>query len=175
MNKFFILILSISYLTSCNKNNKNTPTQPNNYNVDIDNDSNPDYEIRYWSVETHDIPPSSQGITGAIKPLNNNQLLKNQNSALFLKKGDTIKMTDNSNSEWTGYSKSVIGISGSGDIWDEQWSINSDSNFEYYMGVKIDTNNQSKIGWLKLQLNTTNGNISVDKVQLSNNDFIIIE
>ncbi len=175
MKKLLLLTFSLTLLFSCNKDKEKELQIPDDQIFDINGDLKADFEVRYSSVETTDIPPSSHSAWGSIKPLNNNQLLKNQNSALFLRKGDTIKTDNNTDSEWINYSKNVIQISGNNNIWDKNWTISSELNQDYYLGVKIEERGTYKIGWVKLLFNTSSGAISYEKIQLSDNAFLIIE
>ena len=74
-----ILIIPLVILTfiSCEKmDNSKIPSIPKKDSIDVDNDSQYDFEIDYMSLGTTDIPTSYQSITGVIRPLNNNQVLK---------------------------------------------------------------------------------------------------
>jgi hypothetical protein len=175
MKLIFIIPLILITFLSCEKiNNSKTPDIPDMDSIDINNDSQFDFVIEYSSMATTDIPPSHQSITGEIRPLNDNQVLYRQpDGFLFLQVNDTIKKENNKDSNWSDYSASLIGINGDKDKWDNDWSILSDSDSDYYLGIKLTADNE-KIGWIMLNLNKKNGKISIiDKELTVSNELII--
>jgi hypothetical protein len=150
------------------------PDIPKSDSIDIDNDSRFDYVIEYSSIATTDIPPSHQSITGEIRPLYDNQVLFRQSDGhLFLQTNDTIRIENNTNSNWSDYSASLIGIKGDNDKWDDDWSIISDLGSDYFIGIKV-KGDIEKIGWILLKLNTNSGEISIlDKELTDSNELII--
>lgn len=175
MKYLVIISLVLTFFLSCEKiDYPKTPVIPNNDSIDVNNDSQYDFVIDYWSIATTDIPPTNQSITGALRPLNNNQVLKRTSAGhLFLQINDTIRKEINTNSDWHDYAASLIGINGPKDKWDKEWTINSDLNTGYFLGIKLKGDTE-KIGWLLLNLNKKSGEISVKDVRLTESNELII-
>ena len=167
---FFVLV-------SCEKTvDSRTPDIPANDSIDVDNDLVYDFLIRYTSIATTDIPPSHQSITGAIKPLNDNEVLRRESVGhLFLVSGDTIRNDNNTNADWSEYAANVIGINGSKDKWDDEWKIVSNLTSDYIIGVKLIKDENIKIGWILLDLNKKNGSIKLIEYELSTQPELVIK
>jgi hypothetical protein len=172
-----ILIIPLVMLTfiSCEKmDNSKMPSIPKKDSIDVDNDSQYDFEIDYMSLATTDIPPSYQSITGVLRPLNNNQVLKrNQVGYLFLQINDTIKKENDTNLVWIDYAANLIGIRGDNDKWDKEWTNISDLHSDYFLGIKLKGDTE-QIGWILLNLNTKSGEISIIDKQLTQSNELII-
>ena len=169
-----MLFRSLITFISCEKiNNSKMPDIPDMDSIDVNNDSLFDFVIEYSSIATTDIPPSHQSITGKIRPLYDNQILYRQSVGyLFLQTNDTIRKENNKNSNWIDYSASLIGINGDNDKWDNDWSIISDLDSDYFLGIKLKGDTE-QIGWILLNLNTNNGEISIIDKELTDSNELI--
>jgi hypothetical protein len=176
MRNILIFTIILIIITSCEKiNNSKLPDIPHSDSIDIDNDSRIDFVIEYMSIVTTDIPPSYQSITGEIRPLNDNQVLHRQSKGnLFLQVNDTIRKESNTNSNWSDYAASLIGINGNNNKWDDEWSIISDLDSDYILGIKLKDDTE-QIGWISLNLNTKSGEISIKDKELTDSAELIIK
>jgi len=183
MKNIIFAILSFMFLIACKKNNGTdlpyTPSIPQNYSIDIDNDSLFDFEIVYLGLYagvggSHDI---SEFTFGAIKPIDNNQfLIGHESNCLFLFENDTIKKYDNNTAKWNepyDYG-SLIDISKRNGIWDKEWHIISDLPFDHFVGIKLERNDTEKIGWVLLDMNTHTGEITIVKSEITSDNELII-
>lgn len=164
---------------------------PEDKSIDINNDGQYDFEIKYVIMSTADVPPSHIIIFAQINPLNDNQLL-HYGKHFFLEKGDTIKKNNNSNSTWSGDDVSLLRIQGKS-VWDEEgnrmktkegyykyewddnWNIIYDGAPDFFLGFKLKTSDPQKIGWILLDLNKENGEISIIESKLTDSDELVIE
>jgi len=205
MKYLFMILIYSMILLSCEDNEiEESPSEqalaqleggvPEEKSIDINNDGQYDFEIRYPILLTGDFPPSTLSISGQINPLNDNQLLRQDDnrSYLFLEEGDTIKKNNNSNSTWSDYSASLIGIQGKsirdeeGDFiktnegyykyeWDDNWNVRADITSDFFLGFKLKTSDPKKIGWMLLDLNKENGEISIIESKITDSNKLVIE
>lgn len=170
-----IPLLLLITLMSCEKSDSSkNPDIPNNDSIDVNNDSQFDFVIKYIGIATTDIPPSHQSITGVIRPLNGNQVLyRHPDDHLYLQENDTIRKENNLNSNWSENSASLVGINGDRDKWEKDWSVISALHSDYYLGIKLNGDTEY-IGWILFNFNTSNGEISIiDKELTESNELII--
>ena len=170
-----ILLLFVAFVSCERTGDFMTPIIPADDSIDIDNDMVYDFIVRYSSIATSDIPSSHQSITGVIKPLNDNKVLDRESVGnLFLKQGDTIRIEHNTNADWNRYAASVIGISGSGDKWNDEWRIASDLTNDFFIGVKLKKDGNIKVGWILLGLDKWYGSIRILDKELTSQPELII-
>ncbi len=201
MKFIFIALITSLFFLSCEKNDNDlekTPYEqalsqldggvPEEKSIDINNDGQYDFEIINVIAMTDDYPTSNIDIVRKFKPLNENKLLRLNdisNNYLFLTEGDTIRMHSDSNAIWTEYEAGLMSINGNliGEInegvyeyeWDENWTIYSDLTSDFFLGFKLKKSDVEKIGWLLLDLNKENGEISIIDSLISESDELIIE
>lgn len=180
MRSIVIIPILVLIFVSCENidnstNNLKTPEIPANDSIDIDNDSRFDFVIEYSTLTTDDEPPSSQSIIGQIRPLYDNQVLYRESVGyLFLQPNDTIRRENNTNSKWNDYGAELISIDRKKDNWDKEWTIMSDLDNDFFLGIKLKGDNE-QIGWILLHLNTKSGDISVMDIELTYSSELIIE
>lgn len=161
-----ILFVFIS-LSNCNKSSTSaneTPEIPADFDIDLDNDGNPDYAINYFDVLVNTV--GGRAIFAAIEAYGENEILVKQESPkLFLRDTNEIQDAVEEPLLWvnTGWLISLvrIEIDESGN-WPTEWQVDSMEEFEFYLlGVKLVQNNENKIGWIKLQIDKNNGEMMV--------------
>lgn len=181
--KLLIALLSILFL-SCENNKEedellklSVPEAPKTETIDLSNDNIPDIEISYYELQTLDIPSSGGSKIGVISPIGDTMLLyKNSGESLILKKSDVIYKVDKTETKWYRFSKDIVSIDRKLDIWDESWKVlNYDNLSEYYVGIKLISDGSEKIGWIKLNINTTNGKIDILDKSFTSNESIEIK
>lgn len=176
MKKAIILLMIGLIFFSCESddipNSKNLITD----SIDIDSDKRSDFIFEYLEIETNDIPSSAGQKTGQIIPIDNNQILRGENNEwLFLEAGDIIKKTASNNQQWSKNGAGIIYKKRNGQEWDENWTINSNSISNYYLGIKLKNGNSDKIGWIKLEFDTVNGKVYILDYEISNIDELTIK
>ena len=165
---------------------------PEDKSIDINNDGQYDFEMRYligtWGPKD---PPTQIYISGQFHSLNDNQLFQQDRighiSCPFLEEGDTI-----SNSPWGDYPVLPIDIQGKL-IWDEErepmktnegwykyewddnWAVRADKTSDIFLGFKLKTSDPSKIGWMLLDFDKENGEISIIESKITDSDKLVIE
>ena len=186
--RFIYIILFISAFIatfySCEKDVENHLKIPQSYDCDFNDDQIIDFRIEY-SLNTWDgfdslgNPRGGDCISGGLLSLNENSvLLKHDEEWLFRTINDTI-YSNVSDSDYFSSSKvvlvSISTTSGSGSGWEKEWSIAGDlSQDNYYLGFKIMDDDNYLLGWLKLHINKTTGEIVIIDKRTTNNDFIIV-
>jgi len=182
MKKLILIGLTFFLLLSCeNKDNEvnfkelNRPVIPKSYSVDITGDHIADLIINYNEIQTNDYPHSSASITGSISPIGNIKFLsKDTTGYLFLKKNDQIFNTDNSQTKWNGFSADIVSISRKSDTWDNSWKIKTNDLSVFYVGIKLIEGGSEKIGWMQISIDTTNGQITILKKEITSQKNIIV-
>ena len=181
-----ILIIStlIFTLISCEKTERepqpeiitNRPEIPKNDSIDINLDGVTDFVIIYREIATGDIPSSGGSIIGSILTLDQNQVLyRPQTGNLFLQSKDTIKNENNSNSYWLDYDADIVKIDRTEYTWNSNWQILSEHTSEYYIGVKLISNDIENIGWMLTDIDTVNGKVSILESKLTDSTEIILD
>lgn len=151
------------------------PNIPTGYSIDIDSDNKSDFLVEYKELMTTDEPSSGGSIIGAVRPINDNQILyHNPNGHLFLEVNDTIRQANGTMTTWSSFSADLTAIDRRGNIWENNWRMLSSLKSGYYLAFRNIKNN-NKIGWLQLQVNTLTGEIKVLDKMLSTSDELIIK
>ena len=187
MRKIYrILFISafIANIYSCEKDSSTHTKIPQSFDCDFNDDQIIDFRIEY-SLNTWDgydnqgNPIGGDCKSGGLLPLNENSILCNHAEGwLFRTINDTI-YSNVSDSDYFSSSKAVLvsisTTSGSGSGWEKEWSIAGDlSQDYYYLGFKIINGDNYLLGWLKLYINKTTGEIVIIDKRTTNNDFIIV-
>lgn len=183
MKNMIFIIISLILTISCDKskdlidNNlySGKPKIPVNDSLDINSDQIFDFFINYKELATYDEPSSSGSIIGSINPLNQNQLLyRNNVGYIFLDINDTIKKVSNTNSDWNGYSGDLISIDRDYQKWNRTWTIISEQKDYYFVAYKLILNDSEKIGWISMDFDTINGEMTITDGDYSDNQELII-
>ncbi|HET6557117.1 MAG TPA: hypothetical protein VFG54_07355 [Prolixibacteraceae bacterium] len=183
MKPFVIIILSLFFLISCEKNevlldkDKKTvkPDIPVNDTIDLNSDKIPDFVISYREFATYDLPSSGGSIIGSINPLTQNQLLYRANvGSLFLNINDIIRKANNTNARWQEFRSDLISIHRNFENWDSTWTILADEKPFYFLAYKLILHDSEEIGWISLKFDTETGIISItDSDRTSNSELRI--
>lgn len=60
-------------------------------------------------------------------------------------------------------------------FWSKYWKASASSKQnDYYLGVKIGNGAEKLIGWLKVQVDTTSGAVTIKDRAFTNKDFIVV-
>jgi hypothetical protein len=185
-NNLWIILIAV-ILCSCEKNDtadgklsKNPPDMPKSVNYDLNDDSIDDIKIEYSLYTWDGINSSGDAIYGSLKPLNGCSVLLKQNDyTLFNKPNDIININANEPYYWEKNSNpdlvSILNSSENDYLWPNEWRIESDMTLDsYYLGVKINTNNNIHIGWIKLKINKSTGAINILDKKFTTEEFIVI-
>ncbi|MDG1331605.1 MAG: hypothetical protein P8P74_04700 [Crocinitomicaceae bacterium] len=175
----FICFIAFSVsLVSCKKKPNYTLTEteiPSNYELDINQDGIVDFAREYSQLSTYDDPVSGSSVIGSFTPRENVSFLYEPNVGyLFLAANDTIHDASTSSLSWYEYPADLISKDWSDEAgWDATWSVNSDMN-EYYLAFKLQNGTTDELGWLKLAINQTTGEITIIDQGISSSSYIVI-
>jgi len=101
-----------------------------------------------------------------LHPIGQNEILqKLQEQDLFLRDLDEIKKEVIEPLRWRStFSSNIVSIATlntAGD-WPSQWEVESDSKHStYFFGLKLVGQNQSRVGWLEVEIDESNGVVAV--------------
>ena len=188
MKTNYLWIILIAFiLCSCEKNDnsdenlsKNPPKIPEAVNYDLNDDSIDDIKIEYSWFTWDGINSSGDGISGSLEPLNESSvLLKQHDYTLFSKLNDTIKINTNDPYYWAKYlTPDLVSISTSSIndyLWPNEWEIKSNMTLDsYYLGIKINNNNSNLIGWIKIRIDKSTGDIQILDKKFTSEELIVI-
>lgn len=177
---FLIVVLGVA-LWGCKKDetlDHNIPERPEKVTYDLDGDAIDDITIEYINFTWDGINSSGMGLSGTVYPLNGASVLSKSNEpTLFIKINDTIKMNMNPPFHWeTNRHKDLVTIS---DLWKDSehwpaWHIHSPEIMKlYFLGIKINTNDTPKIGWIQLQIDESTGAIKLTAKKFTTTEYII--
>lgn len=174
---FYSILINLVSVASCKKDDLTlSPTDyPSNYAIDINQDGIDDFFVEYNQLTTSDVPVSGSSIIGSINPGENISTLYSTSSGyLFLSQGDTIYQSPPANLNWYSYSSDLVSKDWDNENgWDDLWKVNSTQN-EYYFTFLLENGVNTELGWMKLEIDITNGEISVIDQSLSSSNFIVI-
>jgi len=142
-----------------------TKEVPDDVEIDINDDGIIDFVIDYglWIIDPLDPNDGGNAIYGSIESNNNNQVLDNKGEeSLFLRELEDIKESVDEPLIWST-SRTIIWIHDNLDgQWPNEWEISSNSvHSTYFLGLKIINNNVTQLGWVELDIDTSNGDIEV--------------
>lgn len=167
----FLIGLSFLLFGSCTKSDMthdltdDAPITPDAIEIDIDENGVADYGIKYASVQVEG-PTISGGIVGVLEPYGENEMLnERQGNDLFLRDLGDIRQSVSEPLFWSSTSSvSLVSIYNHSPTnqWRSKWEINSNMNHSsYFIGVKMVNDTVSQLGWIELEIDTSNGNISI--------------
>lgn len=167
----FLVGLSFLIFSTCTKSELSNeltseiPVTPNAIEIDIDENGVVDYRIKYSSVQVEGLTISG-GIVGVLEPYGENEILnKRQGDDLFLRNLEEVTKNVSEPLFWSSTSiVSIVAIYNHSPTneWRTKWDISSDMDFpSYFIGVNMINDDVSQLGWIELEINTTNGNISI--------------
>ena len=170
-------------LCACNENNDPSddvyagrPDIPQNLSIDIDADNQPDFLIEYEELATMDVPSSGGSIIGSICPVNDYELIyKSDEGHLFFEENDTIKRNRQEDYLWESFPADLVSINRLDQHWDKHWKVLSESETDYFLAFQKTVENNSHIGWLKLEIDTLSGTISLIDKMISESEELIIK
>ncbi len=183
------ILLTTFIIYSCEKDDnsnenlsKNPPETPEAVSYDLDDDSVNDIKIEYRQFTWDGINSSGDGISGLIEPLNESSILQKQNEyTLFNKLNDTIRINTTEPYYWEKYlDPDLVSISNSSVndyLWPIEWKIQSNLNLDldsYYLGIMINNSNSNLIGWIKITINKSTGDIQILDKKFTAEEFIVI-
>lgn len=197
MKKVYVLLFSLLpiIIVSCGKNDngdgiqkvegfgQNNPEVPDAVSYDLNADSVDDFQIDYGMGVWDGIDASGLFISGYLKSLDDSTVLVRTNEdlsvqILFNRPQDTIWSAPKQPYKWNdGGSVTITEIIQAADgIWPDEWTANSEFNSNpYYLGIRVKENEDFLVGWIKLEINKTNGKIKFLEYQLTPDDYIVID
>ncbi|MFB6344073.1 hypothetical protein ACE1ET_20310 [Saccharicrinis sp. FJH62] len=186
--KYIWIIFTTFIICSCEKDDnsnenlsKNPPETPEAVSYDLNDDSVNDIKIEYRWFTWDGINSSGDGISGLIEPLNESSILLKQNEyTLFNKLNDTIRINTTEPYYWEKYlAPAFVSISNSSVndyLWPSEWKIQSNLNLDsYYLGIVINNSNNNLIGWIKITINKSTGDVQILDKKFTTEEFIVIE
>lgn len=184
---FLLIPIFVFALFSCEKDDqsndnlsKKTPEPPKAVKYDLNDDSVDDINIDYSWFTWDGINSSGGGISGLIEPLNESSvLLKRNEYTLFSESNDTIRINTNEPYYWEKYlDPDLVSISNSSVndyLWPNEWKIKSNKTMDfYYVGIKIEIDNSNMIGWIKIKIDKSTGNIMILDKKFTTEEYIVI-
>lgn len=191
---FFLPLLWIVVCCEDNGNNDgiqivegsgpNNPAVPDAIDYDLNADSVNDFQIDYILGSWDGVDSSGQFISGFLESLNESTVLVRTDGngsaqILFNTPQDTIWRAPKEPFKWNDVSEplTLVEITQAADgIWPDAWSVNSEFNSNpYYLGIRVEENTDFLVGWIKLEINKTNGEIEFLQFRLTPDDYIVIQ
>lgn len=186
---YLLILIIISILYSCEKDNKSNdlnrvlseaPEVPKAMNCDLNGDSFNDIKVEYYWFTWDGVNCSGDGVSGTIKPFNGSSILLKRNEyALFNKLNDTINVNVSEPYYWEKYiNTNLVAISNSSVnayLWPDEWKVQSNMSLDsYYLGVKIDKGTSTQLGWIKIKINKSTGEIEIIDKKFVTSEYIVI-
>jgi len=174
-NKLVLLIgLAVLICSGCSKNEtdeltfdltNDTTIIPSNIEIDIDENGVVDYIIEYYYVLIEGLITSA-GIVAVIEQQGENEVLTNkQGSDFAIISLEEIKLDVSEPLVWdNSFGADIVSLYNHSPTnqWRTQWEINSDlQHSSYFVGLKINNDNVSQLAWIEIEIDTSNGNISI--------------
>lgn len=155
--------------------------EPKNY--DFNEDSEDDFYLSYTMGIWDGFNSSGLFLSGRIGALDNNDILiKLENEfdkrVLFNQIYDTLYLEPVEPIKWSKNDTAFIAelYQNNDNIWPETWEIRSTkADNPYYLGIRINEDENIWIGWLKLQIDDSNGHIRILDYRLTNKKEIVID
>ncbi len=189
---FFLILLLIN--VGCDKNDngdgiqkverfgEGTPAVPNAVTYDLNADSVDDFQVDYDLGIWDGANESGFLVLGVLESIDESAALIKVNEGidteiLFNRPNDTIWREPMEPFKWNESGQvHITEIWQGGDgIWSEEWTVNSEFNSNpYYLGVRVKENEDFLVGWIKLEIDKTNGKIKFERYRLTADEFIII-
>lgn len=180
-----IIVLCLPFI-GCDENNEETfdnvecenkiiPNRPQSYEIDLNNDLISDIRINYGWVTWDGTDSFGDIITAIVTNSIQNEAIEKEKVQIF-----TVQTNENINNSWDesitkDFEIELISISGTNACWHEEWSfINQNIKDPCFLGVKIKTDNDVWIGWLKLNLDLKSGEVKLVESNMSKDSNIIV-
>lgn len=197
MKKAYVLLFSLLpiIIVSCGKSDnsdgiqkvegseQNNPEMPDAVNYDLNADLIDDFQIDYVLGSWDGVDASGLLISGSLEALNESTVLVRSGEnlpaqILFNRPEDTIWSVPREPFKWNDDSNPITITEirqGADGIWPDEWSINSEFNTNpYYLGIQVKENEDFLVGWIKLEINKTNGKIKFEQYRLTADEYIVI-
>ncbi|WP_422079363.1 hypothetical protein [Ulvibacterium sp.] len=189
---FFLVLLLIH--AGCEKNDngggvqkvegagQNNPEVPDAVSYDLNTDSVDDFQVDYNMGIWDGANASGFLVSATLESMNESTVLLKINEGinteiLFSMPKDSIWREPVEPFKWNEYGPVSIARlwQGADGIWPEEWSVNSEFNSNpYYLGIRVKENEDFLVGWIKLEINVTNGKIRFVEYQLTPEEYIVI-
>lgn len=155
------------------------PETPQPVSYDLDGDSMDDFQVDYSFYTWNGLSGSGDALFGSVKPLNGNMILfKEGVPALFVQANDSIRLTMEEDSlDWGGFPADVVSILTLKEAyyWPNEWIISSDQVQDFYfLAIKIKNEEDYSAGWIKLQINESDGKIRFAGWKITDSSFIVV-
>ncbi|WP_299537438.1 hypothetical protein [Ulvibacterium sp.] len=162
---------------------QNRPELPDAADYDLNVDTIDDFQIDYVLGSWDGVDESGQLISGFLESLNESTVLVRSgenppNPILFNRPEDTIWNVPRENFKWNDDPDpiTITEIRQAADgIWPDEWSVNSEFNTNpYYLGIRVKEDEDFLVGWIKLEIDRTTGEISFEQFRLAAGEYIVI-
>jgi hypothetical protein len=176
LQKIFIIVCSTVLLLGCEKEREIELIRHDTQEIDLNGDLINDIKIYYSGYTWDGFGPdgTGMGVEGYIMPINNTELLQNNDIGHFFDRGlDTIRYTINTPYLWDAQPFLAVDVRTS--VNQKPWTIFAAFVKDYYyLGFKKINTTEKFIGWIKLTIDKYNGQIVLKDVRTSSQDFLII-
>ena len=176
--KLILVTSCVVSFSSCKKIDCTEIYTPAPYAIDADGDGIDDFIVGYGAL-INDVPgmPSCSWSGNIIRLDSNNILRRDKYPKVFLQPNDTVRFdySNNPDYEWRT-ACAFMGWNNHEDPYGKvKWQSRSLHPSNHYMGIKINSGGDIKIGWLKFHLNYDNGNIILVGAKVTDEDWIVVE
>lgn len=169
-------------MSSCNDSDSpdsglsvNPPQLPVETFFDVNTDGVADFSVTYSYYTWDGLGVSGDGARGALKPLGQNLLLMKSNEKLFfLEFNETISADPALPLQWTTNPYTAVDIQTVNNKWPKQWTPSAAISGSYYIGFKLKVGDAYKLGWAKLDINTSTGSIALASAKLATGSSISV-
>lgn len=186
MKKTFLFSLLISLALSCSKKDEDvsalaTPVPPKMSVFDVNNDTVDDFAIEYSHGIWDGFETSGDFFSGKVEPLGENTILQEyeenvSSTLLFAHTGDSILRQTDDTLSWTNQGWFISLFQGGDGVWPKEWRIESPkTSAPYYIGMQIQEEDIFLLGWLKLEIDTTTGEVKILDSAFTTEDSILID
>lgn len=173
MKNIFFLLVGMCFLSfsNCTKDaatyelTDEVPVVPDSIEIDIDENGEIDYRIKYANVLVEG-PTVSSGIVGFLEQNNGNEILNERfGDDLFLRNLNEVKPNVSEPFFWSSTSMvSIVSVYNHipSNGWRANWEVNSNTEYpSYFIGLKVKKDNEILLGWIEFEVDTGNGLISI--------------
>lgn len=176
MYKLSILFFLILLCLGCNSNRLDSIDIPNDIELDVNGDGNPDFNIIYLKRTEGDPIGNFEAIRMNLESEGTNQILKSDGEfSLFLNDLNLIQSDVTSPLYWEVTNPSSnrstlvakIQTDYDGVSWNNEWTILSKEEQEtYFIGLKIFGDNTFQLGFIEFSIDESNGQFNLIQAEL---------
>ena len=158
------------------------PLQRDPWNVDLNDDGINDATLYYSSGVWDGIGSSGSTLGAMVSTTGFNTTLYKRDAQLFPHTlfhvtKDTIRRNAPLPQEWNNMGAHLVEIwQEAGGKWPKTWTINSEhQSGPYYVALRVRKGNDYLIGWIKVDIDVTSGEVTMIDKAFTSNEFIVID